>query len=190
MRFLLKAILALVVGTALGVAATWLIVFYGSMPGSVADGPWRTNLLIGSSGGDAMTRAKVAAHGLFALNRRETIYYTASTDGAGARLTSDCDYRLRGHDPDARWWSITAYAADDYLIPNPADRYSISRNAVARGADGSFVADVGMASQSPNWIPVMGGPFSLTLRLYNPGAGVARDPAHAAMPVIEKVSCK
>jgi hypothetical protein len=190
MGFLLKAIAALAIGTVVGVAATWLFVFHGSLPGGVSDGPWRTNLLIGSSGGDAVTRAKVAAHGLLALNRNETLYYTAVADGAGARLTSDCDYRVSGRDPDARWWSITAYAADDFLIPNAANRYSISKNEVMRGGGGSFSADVAAASQSANWIPVSGGAFSLTLRLYNPGASVARDPAHAVLPKLEKISCK
>jgi hypothetical protein len=190
MNFVLKAIAALVIGTVLGVGVTWLVVFHGDMPGGVTDGPWRTNLLIGSSGGDVVTRAKVAAHGLLALNRNETIYFTATTDGAGARLTSDCDYRVTGRDPDTRWWSITAYAADDFLIPNPANRYSISKNAVVRGSDGSFSADVAAVSQNANWIPVAGGPFSLTLRLYNPGPAVARDPAHAVLPNIEKISCR
>lgn len=189
-RFYLKAIVALVMGTLLGLAATWLIVFYASMPGGVTDGPWRTNLLIGSSSGDALVRAKVAAHGLFALNRSETIYYTAVTDSAGARLTSDCEYRIAGHDPDARWWSITAYAADDFLIPNRANRYSISKNTVARDKAGVFEGGVSEAPQTVNWIPVTGGPFSLTLRLYNPGAGVTRDPAHVALPQITKVSCR
>jgi hypothetical protein len=190
MGFILKAIAALAIGTALGVAATWLFVFYGNMPGGVTDGPWRTNLLTGSSKGDVQTRASVAVHGLLALNRSETIYYTATADDGGARLTSDCAYRITGRDPDARWWSITAYGADDYLIPNPANRYSISKNTVVRGVDGSFSADVAMTAQTPNWVPVMGGPFSLTLRLYNPGPDIARGPAHAALPKIEKISCK
>jgi hypothetical protein len=190
MRFILKFLAALVLGIALGAGVTWLAVFHGDMPGGVADGPWRTNLLIGSSGGDAVTRAKVAAHGLFALNRSETIYYTAVNDSAGERLTSDCDYRITGHDPDARWWSITAYAEDDFLIPNTANRYSISKNDVARDKIGVFVADVSATSQSQNWIPVKGGPFSLTLRVYNPGAVVANDPARASLPSIVKGSCR
>lgn len=189
MGFILNAIAALAIGTATGLAATWLFVFYGNMPGGVTDGPWRTNLLVGSSSSDAQTRASVAVHGLLALNRSETIYYIAATDDSGASLTSDCAYRISGRDPDARWWSITAYGADDYLIANPTNRYSISKNAVVRGADGSFNADVAMTAQA-NWIPVMGGPFSLTLRLYNPGPRVAADPAHAALPKIEKVSCQ
>jgi len=189
MRFVFKALAALVIGTALGLAVTWLTVFRGSMPGGVSDGPWRTNLLVGSSGGDMFTRASVAVHGLLALNRSETIYYTAGTDGDGAALDGACTYTIDGRDPDARWWSITAYAGDDYLIPNPAKRYSISRNSIARSADGSFTARVSPAAAAGNWIATAGAPFSLTLRLYNPGAGVVTDPAHAALPAIKKVSC-
>ena len=45
------------------------------------------------------------------------------------------------------------------------------------------------APRAANWIPVAKAPFSLTLRLYNPGPRVTADPAHAALPKIEKVSC-
>jgi hypothetical protein len=189
MAFFLKSLFVLIVGTALGLFATWATVVRGDMPGGVADGAWRTNLAVGSASGDARTRAAVALHGLLALNRSETLYYSASTDDSGAPLTGACAYRVSGTDPDTRWWSITAYGADDYLIPNPAGRYSVSKNSVARGADGAFVAFVSVAPHPANWIAVDRAPFSLTLRLYNPGARVAADPAHARLPKIEKVSC-
>jgi hypothetical protein len=189
MHFALKAITAFVVGAALGLAFTWLTVFHGNMPGGVSDGPWRTNLLIGSAGGDMFTRASVAVHGLLALNRSETVYYTAAADSDGAKLDGRCTYAIDGRDPDTRWWSITAYAGDDYLIPNPAKRYSISRNSVIRANDGSFTARVSPAASGGNWIATAGKPFSLTLRLYNPGASIVADPVHAALPTIKKVSC-
>ena len=50
------------------------------------------------------------------------------------------------------------------------------------GVDATGLAD-------KNWIALDGGPFSLTLRLYNPDASVAADPAGVALPVIKKVSC-
>ena len=190
MRFLLKSLAVLIIGTALGLALTWATVMRGAMPGGIADGPWRTSLSIGSAGGDAATRARVALHGLLALSRAETIYYTAETDDAGRPLSGACSYRIAGRDPDTRWWSITAYGPDDYLIPNPARRYSVSKNSVARDAGGAFSADVSLQPHPANWIAVGSGAFTLTLRLYNPGASVAADPAHAALPKIERVSCK
>jgi hypothetical protein len=191
MKLALKIAATLFAGIALGLLATWLIVLRGGMPGGVSDGPWHTNLSIGSAGGDIYTRASVAAHGLLALNRSETIYYTAFADDSGNTFNGACSYEIAGRDPDARWWSITAYASDDFLIPNAADRYSISKNAVRRERDGGFVATVGPNVAERNWIPVTANDsFSLTLRLYNPGAGVVRDPAHAPLPSIKKVSCR
>jgi hypothetical protein len=189
MKFGLKLAAAIVAGIALGLAVTWAAVVRGGGPGAVIDGPWRTSLTIGSAKGDLYTRASVALHGLLALNRTETIYYTAFTDSSGAPLDGACAYDIVGHDPDARWWSITAYGADDFLIPNLVDRYSISKNSILRAADGSFSASVGSAAHVQNWIPTARAPFSLTLRLYNPGASVEADPAQATLPVIVKESC-
>ena len=60
---------------------------------------------------------------------------------------------------------------------------------VMRDANGEFTATVSRKTFPKNWIALDGGPFSLTLRLYNPDASVAADPAGVALPVIKKVSC-
>jgi hypothetical protein len=184
-----KVLAVLAIGTALGLGATWLFVIRGAMPGGVTDGPWKTNLLIGSSGGDMATRASVAVHGLLALNRSETIYYSTDRDSDGKALDVACTYLVAGRDPPARWWSITAYAADDYLIPNAAKRYSVSKNSVTRNAAGQFIATVSRKRFPKDWIALQNGRFNLTLRLYNPADFVAADPAHVALPSIKKVSC-
>ncbi len=184
----LKSLAALVVGSAAGLALTWASVFAAHF-GAVRDGPWETSLATGSSESGPYLRAYVAIHGLLALNRSETIYYNASRDSGGNALTGNCDYSIVGRDPDARWWSITPYGSDDFLIPNPARRFSVSMNSVARRG-GGFVIAVSPSGSDANGLPVGNGPFSLTLRLYNPGAGVTADPAHAALPQIRKESCR
>jgi len=158
-------------------------------PGGVSDGPWKTNLTTGSAQTNPYHRASVAVHGLFALNQSEAIYYSASTDNDGHALDGHCLYEITGHDPEARWWSITAYGVDDYLIPNPAHRYSVSKTAIARDASGDFAAQVGGVAGGANWIPTGSGRFSLSLRLYNPGPSVILDPAHSVLPALKKVSC-
>src|SRR5262245_22551598 len=135
MRIALKIVVVLAIGALLGLAVTWASAIRGGWGGAVSDGPWQTSLDTGSSAANMYQRARVAVHGLLALNRSETIYYTANTDSDGAPLTGACRYELTGRDPPARWWSITAYGADDYLIPNPAGRYSVSMNSVARQDD-------------------------------------------------------
>ncbi|HEX4301527.1 MAG TPA: DUF1214 domain-containing protein [Rhizomicrobium sp.] len=189
MRIALKTLAVLVIGTLLGLGVTWFTVVRGTMGGGVSDGPWKTSLYTGSSTGGAALRASVAVHGLLALNRNETIYYTAATDSGGAPLSGACSYTVEGRDPPTRWWSITAYGTDDYLIPNPAGVYSASMNSVKRADDGGFVVTVAKDAHGDNAIPVGDGPFNLTLRLYNPNPEVAADPAHVALPVIKKEHC-
>jgi len=190
MALIWRGAVALAAGVALGLLATWVTVVRAGFGGSITDGPWRTSLTAGTAESGPYQRASVAIHGLFALGSRETLYYTATTDSDGQNLSGTCVYHVSGRDPQARWWSITAYGADDYLIANPARRYSVSMNSVARSEDGGFVASVARGPAGPNWIPVGDGPFSLTLRLYNPGAEVRNNPAGADLPRILKVSCE
>jgi hypothetical protein len=180
---------AALVGTALGLFATWLTVVRVAVPGGVENGSWRTDVAAGNPRGNPYTRARVALHGFLALNARETVYYTATHDSEGQRLDGRCVYEISGHDPDARWWSITAYGPDEFLIPNPANRYSVSKTTVLRGAAGAFLVQVGGANDGANWIPLGPGRFSLSLRLYNPGPRVVFDPAQVVLPTVKKVSC-
>ncbi len=190
MRNALKIVFMLVTGIALGLTVTWATAIKGSLRGGVADGPWLTSLYSGSSEGSPYLRARIAVHGLLALNREETVYYTARSDGDGAMLDGNCTYRLEGRDPPARWWSITAYGADDFLIPNDLDRYSVSANSIERDADGRFTVILSRARVEHNWIPIAQGRFDLTVRLYNPLAEVSADPAHTTLPSIKKLNCE
>jgi hypothetical protein len=186
----LKIFLVLAFGTVLGLAATWATVIRGTMGGNVSDGPWGTSLYIGSSEGGPYLRARIAVHGLLALSRHETVYYSAARDSDGNVLDGNCTYRIEGRDPPARWWSITAYGADDFLIPNAAERYSVSMNSVTRAADGTFAVTLSKQQAESNWIPVAGSRFNVTIRLYNPEAAVIADPAHVGLPSIRKASCE
>jgi hypothetical protein len=185
-----KILAMLIVGVALGLAATWLTAIRGSMGAGVMDGPWATSLYTGSSEGGPYLRARIAVHGLLALSREETMYYTALTDSDGSVLNGNCTYRLEGRDPPSRWWSVTAYGADDFLIPNEFNRYSVSMNAVGRDTDGNFAVTLSKTKTKGNWNPVVPGRFDLTIRLYNPQAEVVADPAHVQLPAIKKVSCE
>jgi hypothetical protein len=190
MRVVLKVLAVLLSGTALGLIATYITVARPVFGGDISNGPWKTSLETGSEESGPYQRASVALHGLFALNRSETIYYTANRDDDGAALSGSCIYRIIGRDPDSRWWSITAYGADDFLIPNRANRYSISKNSVNRRDDGSFISVASKGQAGANWIPVGDGAFSLTLRLYNPGVAVLANPSGASLPSIKKASCE
>lgn len=193
MKLALKLLATVVVALALGVGSALLIVRAGGLGGQIAKGPWETDLTIGSKEADPYTRARVAVAGLLALNRDETIYFTAARDSGGERLRSGCSYKVEGNDPTARWWSITLYGDDHYLVSNPQDRYSYGGETVARNADGSFAITVGPEETDGNWIPTGQGQndatFTLTLRLYNPDESAARNPSGIVLPQIAKEAC-
>lgn len=182
---------ALLAGCLLGLGATALVLHGSSSGSTVRAGAWETKLLAGSPDADPWTRAVVARTGLLALAPEETLYYTARMDSEGRALDGSCRYRLDGWDPGARWWSLTAYGADNYLIPNPEGRYSISQSTIVRRDDHSWSLLVGPDPESENWLPVRAGePFDLTIRLYNPETDVYADPAGIALPVITRQDCR
>lgn len=190
MNYFLRLAGATVLSIVLGLGSAFYGIRY--MTGSrsvIQNGAWFADMTTGGADATMYTRARVAIVGLLALNRSETIYFTARRDSAGDALDGHCSYRIEGRDPDARWWSITAYASDNYLIDHPAKRYSVSKNSVARAPDGSFVVRLSTSAEPNNWIATSVDGFDVTLRLYNPGEGVIKDPAAVSLPSITKEAC-
>ena len=150
---LLKCFVVFIVALVLGIGtAIWAIV---SPPKNLTanNGPWRTNLAVGSPQNGMYLRATVSLMGLFALNRSETIYFVAEADGDGKSLHSGCDYRVEGSDLDARWWSITLYGRDTMLIPNEQERYSYNGGNVEHDESGKFVIVVdGRPGPGYDWV--------------------------------------
>ncbi len=175
-----------------GTAALWLVL--GPLEvGGTAVGPWRTNLLIGDADAGPMLRAVVARRGLLALNRSETVYFDATSDDDGRKLREDCLYRVNfTQEPETRWWSLTLYAADDYLAVNGDDAHSVTAGHAAVSAEDPMAALVaGSRPDLPSyWISSRNaGEFTLTLRLYQPSAAIIADPTVANLPSIERLSC-
>jgi hypothetical protein len=190
MRVALRWGASILVALLLGLGSAWWTVRHGIAAATVRNGAWQTSTETGSPDAGMYLRAQVAVAGLLALNPSEAMYYRAATDDAGQPLLGDCDFVVEGTDPATRWWSLTAYAADNYLIPNAAERYSFSQTTVGRDADGRFRIVVSARPHDGNWLPVAAGaPFDLTLRLYNPDAALTADLAGTPLPRITRTGC-
>jgi len=137
-------------------------------------------------------RAVIARVGLFALNKTETIYYNADRDDEGRGLRSGCDYRIEGQEVPARWWSITLYGADNFLVANPQHRYSYNMKNVAREPDGSYKIFVSRSAHAGNWIPSGEAEqaLALSLRCYNPEAVLYEKPEAVELPRIIREGCR
>jgi len=196
--FLLKCVGVLVAALLMGLGSAYWAINSG-LGTALQNGAWHTDPNIGSEQADPYARAAVARAGLLALNKSETVYFTATLDDEGEPLSTACQYRLEGKPLATRWWSITAYAADHYLIANPQNRYSQAMNTVSRNADDSFTISVSPDGAGENGIPTgfiapssdenVGDSFSLTLRLYNPAEATYSNLGGIDLPTIAKESC-
>ncbi|MBJ7441854.1 MAG: DUF1214 domain-containing protein [Sphingopyxis sp.] len=183
--------ITLVGGIAVGLGAAWAITGGGLSGGAIVNGPWTTSLGFGTKATDPVTRAAVARAGLLALPAKETVYWSAKTDAAGAALDGNCRYRLSGKPLDARWWSVTIYDEAGYLVANPADIWSVNGANVALDARGEWRVTISPTKPADTaWLPgTAGQPFHLTLRMYNPGKVFRANPAQAVLPQIVKEGC-
>lgn len=151
-------------------------------------GAWFTTRSAGSKDADASTRALVAATGLLALPRQETVYFRAHHDDEGRPISSDYDYVVSGQPLPARWWSMTLYDGDHFMNPDNTGPYSVRSTQVTPEYDGSLRIILSKNPQDKNWIGMgTGQNMSLSLRVYNPDAALVEDLESAPVFSIERV---
>jgi hypothetical protein len=143
------------------------------------------------------TRAAVASAGTFASKKPEQAYYQTEIDIEDQPLNGNCLYRLSGEDIESRWWSITAYANDGFLIENTEKLYSYNSETINYNANGGFeiyflgdndfISDV----SNENWLRVnQDENFNVSLRIYYPGEEFFSNLRRVNLPIVEKVKCK
>jgi hypothetical protein len=190
MRRAFSWIAILLAGLTLGIGGAVWSLRSASFGDEIRVGPWTTGRNVGTADADIRTRAVVALRGLLALPAGEARYFTARTDSAGRALDGRCTYAVDGADMDARWWSITLYDRQGWLIPNPQRRHSMGTSGIGRAANGGWGFVVTPQWDGPAWIATgQPGPFELTLRLYRPAGAMAGLPSRSQMPVIERLDC-
>ena len=193
---IVSAVVGLVLGGLAGLGTAVLsagLVGQGANLGSEVNAAgWRSDWTIGSKAANPWTRARIARHGLLALNKDEAVYFTRATDEAGGRLTEACTYRVSGGTMPAEWWSLTLYNAKSYLPDNTDDALSYDlTDAAATGDASAWSFTVSPSPAEGGWVSSRAaGEFDMSLRLYKPSAGLLADPeATLTAPRIEKLTC-
>ena len=152
---------------------------------------WTGSAVAGTVDADPWTRARVALSGLLALDRSQAIYFVRTVDDAGRPLDQACRYRVSGGALPGRWWSVTVYAADNYLPRNDDGALSVDATRVHPNATGHWQALA--ASHRPPagaWVSTRNaGHFDLTLRLYNPTPGAQADVSTITLPGVARIDC-
>lgn len=190
LRRILAWAAAIIAGIVLGAASAWATLEMGASRFSERYGAWTHNRAAGSTSADLYTRAIIAKEGLLALSAREALYFNLAEDQDGQPLSDDCIYELSGRELDARWWSVTLYADDGFLVQNNDLAYSIDASRVRLGPGGIWRARVApVRGDAAAWLSSRAArrDFSLTLRVYNP----QRDFRASAetLPVLNRLSC-
>lgn len=176
------------VGLSLGVGAAYRRIHTGALGASSAIGPWTTGKDYGTASAGAYTRAVVALRGILALPAHEARYYNAAVDSAGEPLDGKCRYRLSGRAIPAKWWSVTLYDHQGYLVPNQAKTFSVESARVPN--PGGWTIEVAPAQQAGLWLPTGRiDRFELTLRTYLPDDGGIGNLSREQLPSIVKEGC-
>lgn len=189
--FVIRTVLCLVVGTAVGAGGAVLTVRSGAVTTGAPIGAWTTANDYGSAEAGARTRAVVALRGLLALPAREARYYNAAVDDDGAKLDARCRYRITGGALPARWWSLTLYDSQGYLVPNAPRIYAINSTRLPEAEQANWTIVAAPDLQPGHWLPTGGtGNFELTLRAYLPAGEGRTDFSRAELPRIVREACK
>lgn len=138
---------------------------------------------------DLLTIAQVAVYGPYALTKKEVIYLSTSTDSEGNPLDPKSDYVISGKKLDAKYWSITAYDENGFLIKNPINKYSYNLEDVKYEVDStSYKINLSGTEKKENWLPVTNvQKTSLIIRLYLPSEKLRENLTVETLPAIQKV---
>lgn len=160
----------------------------GDNPDEIKLGAWTTNKLAGSSAANALTRARIAIHGILAMHRQETIYFFALQDDLGNPLDPDHEWEITGRSFDCRWWSFTLYDEEYQLIDSPSRRYSVHSDNVVPEPDGSYRIVISREDGRANWLAAGAAKkLMVTIRLYNPSQAVLDNVAGVRLPSIRRI---
>ena len=139
---------------------------------------------------DLLSIAQIAVYATYPLTKKEVIYLNTNKDKDGNLLTTENDYVIEGKKLDARYWSITAYDQDGFLIKNKDNRYSFNNENTSYEADSlSFKLTLSSKEKSNNWLPSGNAKsISLVIRLYQPSDSLRNNLNTSVLPTVRKVN--
>lgn len=159
--------------------------------GAIKLGPWEAFPEAQTADADPYAKSHRANAGRLLYASAEGLSFTAATDDAGARLTSNCSYRLTGQTPTARFWTLFATAPNGQP-PSATATLPVVLNSrmVLRRPDGSLDITISPSARPGNWLAVSNpGPFRLTLTLLDTPAAGSSGLIDLSMPGIRKIGC-
>ncbi len=159
--------------------------------GAIKLGAWEAFPDAQTDKADPYAKSHRANAGKLLYASAEGLTFTANVDETGARLTGGCSYRLTGHTPTARFWTLFA-AAPGAAAPSIQSDLPTALNsrAVLRDKDGNFDIAISASARPGNWLAVpTQGNFRLTLTLLDTPTAGSSGLIDLTMPRIERTGC-
>lgn len=192
MRLVLLMLLALGLGTSLGLAATWWTAANGLPVAGLVIGSWRADPDAGTIGADPYEIARMVRSGEAPLSYGDGVAFTATTDGAGRPLDAACDYELTGDLPSGRLWTLSAFYPDGRRFSNGSKNIAVTSATDVRVVGQPLKIAVSAKARPGAWAPLEGeGRFALRLALYETIIGTPLERANPpALLSVERLACR
>ena len=180
------------IGIALALIITNLILDDEVEAIQITTNGWKTIRQCNLPGNGILLRAACAKVLPMANVAQEAAYWTTTVDSTGRALSGRNNYVLRfpaGQlPPNHAFWSLTMTDVRNYIVRNPANRYSVGDGSDLAPNDDGLI-DIHIQNTSPadhesNWLPAPLGYFKLWLRVYLPGEAIL-DGKYNVPPVVE-----
>lgn len=191
LKSILLIALALVIAIGGGAASVWFSLKSQEGVGAVTVAEWTAFPDIGTPNADPYSKARIAREGVLALGRAEGLTFIAQRDSNGGLLKQECNYRIEGILPVARFWTL--YAADQALSPIRTDKRrqpTLQSLEILHQPDNSVAIFVGAHPAPGNWLAVFGsGAMNFVLTFYDTPIASSTGIDGIEMPRIVKADC-
>lgn len=190
-RTILIAAVTITIAVGGGSYSAWYAVHHFDGFDAYHVGAWTAYPRKGTAEADPYSRARSARDGALVLGAAEGIAFYAFKDSGGQELRRDCEYRIAGNNPPARFWTL--HAADPDLTPlaaRPNLLSALHSEEIVRRQDGNFSIAVSTQARPGNWLAVAGsGPMVLVMTLYDTPASGDSGLVGLKFPTITRVHC-
>lgn len=188
--FLTALTLAIALGG--GAGSVWLALERNFGFGTVSIGGWTAYPLRGTASADPYTKARFSREADLAIGQAEGLTFFATRDAAGDTLRFECDYRLEGSLPPARFWTLHVRDSDGAVSRPDGDRAdALHSYALLREEDNAVTTTVSRFPAPGNWLATKGtGDLLLVLTLYDTSIASSARIEEVELPRVVPQGCQ
>jgi len=160
--------------------------------GAIRLGAWEAFPNAQTAAADPYAKSHRASAGALLYATAEGLQFTATVDDNGAALRGECSYRISGHTPPTRLWTLHS-ARTEAVRKAEGEGLPVALNSrsILRHPDGSFDIEVSSGAKPGNWLAVSGsGRLRLQLTLLDTPAAGSSGLIDLSMPSIQQTGCR